>query len=109
MALATNPKFYCENCGAEVPLLAKSCPQCGRSFTSVRCPSCGFTGEESLFRRGCPICGFSLKKAEKEKQKQLQQKQVSQTANETGGLPSWVYFLIALAFTAVIIGFFIAM
>jgi hypothetical protein len=25
----------------------------------VRCPGCGFTGEEGLFRDGCPVCGYS--------------------------------------------------
>ncbi|MDR2029525.1 MAG: zinc-ribbon domain-containing protein, partial [Treponema sp.] len=26
----SGPRFFCENCGAEVPRSAKSCPQCGR-------------------------------------------------------------------------------
>jgi predicted RNA-binding Zn-ribbon protein involved in translation (DUF1610 family) len=54
-----NPRFFCENCGAEVPQNAKNCPKCGRFFASVKCPSCGFTGEEALFKGGCPVCGYS--------------------------------------------------
>jgi uncharacterized membrane protein YvbJ len=53
------PRFFCDNCGAEVPMAAKSCPQCGRFFASVRCPKCGFTGRDEDFVRGCPVCGYS--------------------------------------------------
>ncbi|MDR0760843.1 MAG: hypothetical protein LBF74_12190, partial [Treponema sp.] len=56
-----NPRFRCENCGADVPFQAKQCPRCGRLFQSVRCPSCGFTGEEALFTQGgCPVCGYTV-------------------------------------------------
>jgi predicted RNA-binding Zn-ribbon protein involved in translation (DUF1610 family) len=53
------PRFFCDNCGAEVDRNARSCAQCGRFFAQVRCPSCGFTGEEESFVRGCPSCGYS--------------------------------------------------
>ncbi|MDR3148260.1 MAG: zinc ribbon domain-containing protein [Treponema sp.] len=53
------PRFFCDNCGAEVPKSAKSCPACGRFFASVRCPQCGFTGKDEDFARGCPVCGYS--------------------------------------------------
>jgi ssDNA-binding Zn-finger/Zn-ribbon topoisomerase 1 len=53
------PRFFCDNCGAEVPMSAKSCPQCGRFFASVRCPKCGFTGRDEDFAQGCPVCGYS--------------------------------------------------
>jgi predicted RNA-binding Zn-ribbon protein involved in translation (DUF1610 family) len=52
-------RFYCENCGAEVKANAKVCPTCGRFFSAVRCPVCGFTGESSLFLQGCPSCGYA--------------------------------------------------
>ena len=51
-------RYFCENCGAEVRPGASSCPSCGRVFTAVRCPECGFEGRASEFARGCPSCGF---------------------------------------------------
>ncbi len=53
------PSFYCENCGREVPSNMETCPGCGQDFSSVRCPSCGFTGESDLFKKSCPECGYS--------------------------------------------------
>jgi ribosomal protein L32 len=52
-------KFFCENCGTEVRPNAKVCPHCGRFFRAVRCPVCSFTGESTLFLRGCPNCGYA--------------------------------------------------
>ena len=37
----------------------KVCPYCGRIFTSVLCPKCGFSGDPERFRTGCPVCGHS--------------------------------------------------
>jgi hypothetical protein len=51
-------RFYCENCGGEVRANAKVCPHCGRFFSDVRCPACGFTGDSKLFVYGCPSCGY---------------------------------------------------
>jgi len=53
------PRFFCDNCGTEVGHEVKLCPRCGRHFSSVRCPSCTFTGEERMFLNGCPSCGYS--------------------------------------------------
>jgi predicted RNA-binding Zn-ribbon protein involved in translation (DUF1610 family) len=53
------PRFFCDNCGAEVEMAAKSCPKCGRFFASVRCPKCGYTGRDDDFAHGCPACGYS--------------------------------------------------
>ncbi|MCL2128086.1 MAG: hypothetical protein FWH38_07520, partial [Treponema sp.] len=53
------PRFFCDNCGEEVGRNAKSCSRCGRFFASVRCPACGFSGDESAFSAGCPSCGYS--------------------------------------------------
>ncbi|WP_455156498.1 zinc ribbon domain-containing protein, partial [Treponema socranskii] len=52
-------KFFCENCGAEVPADARVCKNCGRFFSSVRCPACGATGSASKFAKGCPVCGYA--------------------------------------------------
>jgi predicted RNA-binding Zn-ribbon protein involved in translation (DUF1610 family) len=58
MAVCYMALFFCDNCGTEVPRNSKRCPRCGRHFASVRCPRCGFTGEEFLFKDGCPLCGY---------------------------------------------------
>ncbi|MGD0725766.1 MAG: zinc-ribbon domain-containing protein [Spirochaetia bacterium] len=52
-------RYFCENCGKEVRPGASTCPWCGRVFTAVRCPECGFEGKASDFRTGCPSCGFN--------------------------------------------------
>jgi hypothetical protein len=53
-------KFFCENCGTEVPENARVCRNCGRFFSSVRCPKCGASGQASLFDKGCPVCGYAV-------------------------------------------------
>jgi uncharacterized membrane protein YvbJ len=55
-------RYFCENCGVEVRPGASSCPSCGRVFTAVRCPECGFEGRASEFAMGCPSCGFMEQK-----------------------------------------------
>jgi hypothetical protein len=39
---------------------ARICPRCGRFFSSVKCPKCGYVGQPDDFSRGCPICGYAL-------------------------------------------------
>lgn len=51
-------RFFCENCGKEVRGGATICPSCGRLFTAVRCPQCGYEGNDSEFSSGCPVCGY---------------------------------------------------
>ena len=58
-------KFFCENCGAEVPQNARVCRHCGKFFSSVRCPVCGTTGSPGKFANGCPTCGYAVGKGEK--------------------------------------------
>ncbi|MDR0374821.1 MAG: zinc ribbon domain-containing protein [Treponema sp.] len=57
-------RFFCDKCGCEVPQEAKACPECGCSFSSVKCPACGFTGQADSFKDGCPVCGYSMEKNE---------------------------------------------
>ncbi|MBN1835231.1 MAG: hypothetical protein JW820_05225 [Spirochaetales bacterium] len=51
-------RFFCEHCGAEVPRNTVRCPACGRYFTAIQCPQCGYRGRESDFASGCPRCGY---------------------------------------------------
>lgn len=55
-----NPRFFCEHCGAEVRQNDKVCSTCGRFFSSVKCPSCGYSGDSAVFRDGCPVCGYAF-------------------------------------------------
>lgn len=54
-------RFFCKSCGKEVDAHAENCSHCGKEFTAVRCPRCGFTGELELFSQGCPSCSYSEK------------------------------------------------
>jgi predicted RNA-binding Zn-ribbon protein involved in translation (DUF1610 family) len=53
------PRFFCDGCGVEVNANEERCPRCGKFFASIRCPSCGFTGDHTVFDKGCPVCGYS--------------------------------------------------
>ncbi|MDR2193419.1 MAG: zinc ribbon domain-containing protein [Treponema sp.] len=55
-------RFFCDKCSFEVPQDAIACPNCKCSFSSVKCPACGFTGRAELFGSGCPVCGYSMDK-----------------------------------------------
>ena len=51
-------RYFCDLCGTEVPKNTVRCPSCGRYFTAIQCPRCGFRGEEKDFAQGCPECGY---------------------------------------------------
>jgi hypothetical protein len=51
-------RYFCDLCGTEVPKNTVRCPSCGRYFTAIQCPRCGFRGEEKDFVQGCPKCGY---------------------------------------------------
>jgi predicted RNA-binding Zn-ribbon protein involved in translation (DUF1610 family) len=94
-------RFFCENCGAEVGRNAKQCPKCGKLFSSILCPSCGFSGEEFLFDKGCPLCGYSAPgSTSPEKPKK------AGSGEAAGALPWWVYALTLLALAGVLAGIF---
>ena len=52
-------KFFCDNCGTQVDKNEVRCTGCGRYFRSVKCPSCGHTGNPDEFSDGCPVCGYA--------------------------------------------------
>jgi uncharacterized membrane protein YvbJ len=101
------PLFYCDNCGAEVSQDEPFCPKCGRKFASIRCPACGFSGEESLFDNGCPKCGYQVLPG-KGGHKNL--RAASRRSRQRGGyisatdgaLPAWAYFLTFAFFVFVL-------
>ena len=51
-------RYFCDLCGTEVPKNTIRCPNCGRYFTAIQCPRCGYRGEEKDFSQGCPKCGY---------------------------------------------------
>jgi ssDNA-binding Zn-finger/Zn-ribbon topoisomerase 1 len=92
--MGKKPRFFCDNCGTEVGRNAKACPQCGRFFSSIRCPKCNYSADEAAFKKGCPACGYSIP--------------IGNAANPegekvpAGKLPLWVYILSVCAFIAVV-------
>ena len=108
-----DPRFICETCDTEVPKDAKVCPECGSRFSSVRCPSCEFIGEEELFKEGCPNCGYSALTGEEAETKSAAPKKTRPPRNSrenyvpASALPLWVYFLTAAIFTAIMAALFL--
>ncbi|MCL2093523.1 MAG: zinc ribbon domain-containing protein [Treponema sp.] len=106
-------KFLCENCGADVPRDAKTCPKCKSSFSNIRCPFCEFVGEEQLFIEGCPTCGHRISGlGEDEPQKQGRPARTPRKSRQAhqythGPLPLWVYILTTAAFTATLAALFL--
>ena len=114
------PKFFCENCNAEVRREAVFCPHCGRFFASVRCPACGFTGTHKEFKDGCPSCGYAftpdVQKNKKGNTKKPKKKKFSimryarhegNTRTDADPLPLWVYGLVLLLCAALASIFFL--
>jgi uncharacterized membrane protein YvbJ len=103
----SEPRFFCENCGAEVPRDEEKCPECGKRFASVRCPACGFIGEVANFRAGCPKCGYSLTGTPPSnanamaKAKTRRRKKTRKDKAKTASLPLWIYILAGAGFTAI--------
>jgi predicted RNA-binding Zn-ribbon protein involved in translation (DUF1610 family) len=91
------PRFFCDGCGAEVGAKDERCPRCGKFFASIRCPACGFSGDQDIFDKGCPVCGYSAQNA-----KSSPAAQVSQNA----AVPSRLYIiciaLLVLAFALLV-------
>lgn len=109
-AKSRRAKFFCENCGAEVPESARFCKHCGKFFTSVRCPQCGAQGSASRFANGCPECGYAMGDSQSPLKKSMEEKKTrrasavrasrktrpreSRAASRNSGdaaLPIWVY------------------
>lgn len=110
-------KFFCENCGSEVPRKSRFCPVCGKFFASVRCPKCGHTGASEDFRKGCPECGYAVnsnvslaqnkdsddlfENHNESKNKIILNK--SNKSGQDGSLPVWIYITSILVLIILII------
>ena len=112
-------KFFCENCGSEVPENAKVCKVCGKFFISVRCPQCGAIGNHDDFAEGCPKCGYADPKSSKAS-KSTSNDSASNSSSSTkffsgfrGGsnysekkedssLPVWIYLFTAVVFISLV-------
>lgn len=108
-------KFFCEFCDYEVPIDARFCPRCGHFFASVRCPVCGKIGDQSLFKHGCPKCGYASTPKARTNQTQSGNEQKQRRKIKfpkfdgsfnfpegksrkvtTGSLPIWVYIVVLI-------------
>jgi len=103
----SDPRFFCENCGAEVPRDEEKCPECGRRFASVRCPACGFIGEIAHFKGGCPMCGYSAAATPPLRTKTKRSKKNRKSKAAAPSLPFWVYILTGAIFTAIFAALFL--
>ncbi|MBO8449685.1 MAG: zinc ribbon domain-containing protein [Spirochaetes bacterium] len=110
------PKFFCENCGAEVRRSDRLCPHCGKFFAAVRCPSCGRTGPAALFDRGCPSCGYAVFSGNRaggspagggKKTAAGARKRACRRSFSPDPLPLWVYLTVAVLFAALGAVFFL--
>lgn len=91
------PHYFCDFCGKEVSGQARLCPYCGRFFTSVRCPRCGFTANASKFKFGCPSCGYSSPESGPEGGQAGERGARRRPAGAAPGpLPAWVFVIVGL-------------
>jgi predicted RNA-binding Zn-ribbon protein involved in translation (DUF1610 family) len=100
--MGKKPRFFCDNCGAEVAMSAKNCPRCGRFFASVRCPKCGFSGKDEDFVRGCPACGYSAAPDKAGGARPLYVPPGGRPKEPPGALPFWLYLFAALTLICVL-------
>ncbi|MEL3906858.1 MAG: hypothetical protein P1P65_07535 [Treponema sp.] len=109
--MTKHPKFFCENCKAEVRRDAMICPHCGRFFASVRCPACEFTGTHKEFKDGCPACGYAFNSdgqhsgAGTHKTAHTVQQESGGKRNDEDPLPLWVYGIV-LSLAAIVFAIF---
>ena len=114
-------KFFCEFCDYEVPIDARFCPRCGHFFASVRCPVCGKTGDQALFKHGCPQCGYAgnpkrpqtyVPPEEKKQRRKLSFPKFDSSFSfpeaekrkiTTGSLPVWVYIIVLFLVLGIIL------
>jgi len=100
--LNKKPRFFCDNCGYEVGDEVKNCPYCGRIFASIRCPACGYSGSDRMFKNGCPMCGYSAAPPPKSSKKHKKKPKKSKKHPTAEPLPFWTYLITFIALFVVI-------
>ena len=122
MSKSKSAKYYCENCGEEVAANARFCPHCGRFFSAVRCPKCGYMGAVTAFKDGCPKCHYAMTpddifgtstnlseskkndKSNKQQRKKKKEKKIKHNSDvRNDDVPVWLY-IVSLIVLFVIIG-----
>ncbi|MDR1788042.1 MAG: hypothetical protein LBR16_06300 [Treponema sp.] len=71
----------------------------------MRCPACGFAGEDALFRRGCPSCGYSAPPPARAPNRPGTR---AGSARQSDA-PLWLYAVAAVTFLAALAGLIAAM
>ncbi len=69
----------------------RACPVCGRFFSAVRCPRCGYSGPAGKFAAGCPVCGYSM--SPDDASDALEPASRTRRAGPAAPLPAWVWLL----------------
>jgi uncharacterized membrane protein YvbJ len=96
------PRFFCDKCGAEVPISVKKCPDCGAFFASILCPVCGFSGGDDQFKYGCPACGYSLSSENSSGRRPPRTRVRIKPKHKTKAIPLWLYILGGAIVTALL-------
>ena len=97
------PRFFCEHCNAEVKRDARFCNRCGHFFASVKCPACGKVGSSSIFKNGCPVCGYAIGSADSNNNENTNiSPKKKQNFQKDESLPFWIY---AITFSFLVIVF----
>ena len=102
-------KFFCENCGSEVPENAKFCKNCGKFFSAVRCPKCGYavsndfvSNENSKTEANATALASIFNSISKNKKNTFEQKSKTAFQKTETSLPLWIYLVTtALLFTMI--------
>lgn len=108
-----NAKFFCENCGMEVPPQAKVCNNCGKFFASVRCPRCGKIGSVSQFEKGCPECGYAVHNKNNKHVGNAALHYINTghgtavaKSDVSSGLPLWIYIMTITILAILVVGLY---
>ncbi len=114
-------RFFCENCGEQVPINVERCPNCRQIFFAVMCPLCKYEAMPREFRNGCPSCGYMSRrmkikikeKAEGPRGRQRPWFEKVRRSQSSVHLPLWLYkaavvFLIAAIIVLILLIMFTA-
>lgn len=72
------------------------CPHCGKFFASIRCPKCGFSGDDDTFNDGCPVCGYYAQLSDRAGSRQ------NSPSSPVSGAAPWLY-IVSIALLAMLL------